>query len=185
MVIGGLAVIARGVRRFTTDIDAVVQGDAIEIDAVLRQLARRRIVPRIANATAFARTNLILLVQHEPSGVELDVSLGWTGFEREALAARSSVTFGGVTVPMAAAEDLVIFKLLAARPRDIDDATALIALHPKMDSTRIRRRVQELAALIDEPQRVQLLDRLLREGRRTSRPRTRAPIKRAKKSNKR
>jgi hypothetical protein len=29
MVIGGIAVIARGVRRLTTDIDAAVRGDAI------------------------------------------------------------------------------------------------------------------------------------------------------------
>jgi len=169
MVIGGLAVIARGVRRWTTDIDAVVEGDAIEIPALLQQLAKQRIVPRIPNAKAFAQTNLILLVQHEPSGVELDVSLGWTGFEREALAARSDVTFGPVTVPMALPEDLVIFKVLAARARDIDDATALIALYPSMDLTRVRRSVAKLAQLIDEPQRVQILEKLLKDARGASR----------------
>ena len=31
MVIGGIAVIARGVRRFTTDIGAAIRGDEIEI----------------------------------------------------------------------------------------------------------------------------------------------------------
>jgi hypothetical protein len=40
MLIGGLAVIARGVRRFTTDIDAVVQGDAVELDGLMQSLAQ-------------------------------------------------------------------------------------------------------------------------------------------------
>lgn len=35
MIIGGIAVIARGVRRFTTDIDAAVRGDAITIERLL------------------------------------------------------------------------------------------------------------------------------------------------------
>jgi len=33
MVIGGIAVIAHGVQRMTTDIDAVVQGDAVSVMA--------------------------------------------------------------------------------------------------------------------------------------------------------
>jgi hypothetical protein len=35
MVIGGIAVIAHGVRRFTTDIDAAILGDAISIERLL------------------------------------------------------------------------------------------------------------------------------------------------------
>lgn len=68
MLIGGLAVIARGVRRFTTDIDAVVQGDAVELDRLLQSLARNHIVPRIPDAKVFATANLILLAVHDPSG---------------------------------------------------------------------------------------------------------------------
>ena len=44
MIIGGIAVIARGVRRMTTDIDAVVQGDAISIDTLVTTLAEHGIV---------------------------------------------------------------------------------------------------------------------------------------------
>jgi hypothetical protein len=163
MVIGGLAVIARGVRRFTTDIDAVVQGDAVDLSALLKSLARNNIVPRIPDAKAFATANLILLVAHEPTGVELDLSLGWTGFEREALEARSPVAFGLLRIPTASAEDLVIFKVVAAREVDLQDARTLMALYPKIDLDRIRSRVRELAALMDEPGRLALFDQLVRE----------------------
>lgn len=180
MLIGGLAVIARGVRRFTTDIDAVVQGDAVELDDLLRALALRRIIPRIPDASAFAAANLILLVTHEPSGVDLDISMGWTGFEREALGLRSNVTFGPLRVPTASAEDLVIFKVVAARPVDVEDARTLFALYPKIDVARVRMRVGELASLMEEPGRVALLERLLVE--RNSNKVTRAPRASSKRS---
>jgi hypothetical protein len=47
MVIGGIAIIARGVRRMTTDIDAVVRGDRADVPTLLRLLAKKRIVARI------------------------------------------------------------------------------------------------------------------------------------------
>lgn len=163
MLIGGLAVIARGVRRFTTDIDAVVQGDSVDIDTLVRILQRHKIVPRIPDPTSFAARNLILLVTHEPSGVDLDISMGWTGFEREALTERSPVAFGTVKVPVASPEDLLIFKIVAGRPIDLDDAKALLALYPKIDLARVRMRVRELADLMEESGRVATLERLLRD----------------------
>src|SRR5687767_3454020 len=66
MVIGGIAIIARGVRRMTTDIDVVVRGDETTPAAMLRKLATRRIVPRIDDAEAFARERLVLLLRHTP-----------------------------------------------------------------------------------------------------------------------
>lgn len=163
MVIGGLAVIARGVRRFTTDIDAVVQGDTVDVNALLKSLARNDIVPRIPDAKAFATANLILLAAHEPSGVELDLSFGWTGFEREALEARSQVAFGPVRIPVASAEDLIIFKVVAARAVDLQDARTLMTLNPAIDLDRIRSRVGELAELMEEPGRLAVLERLLKD----------------------
>lgn len=187
MLIGGLAVIARGVRRFTTDIDAVVQGDAVDVDVLLAALAQHGIVPRIPDARAFATSNLILLVTHEPSGVDLDISMGWTGFEREALGLCSNVAFGPLRVPIASAEDLVIFKVVAARPVDIEDARTLLALYPKIDLARVRMRVRELANLLDEPGRVTVLEQLVCErnstpDRRRSRAATRTPRGKAKRA---
>ena len=57
MVIGGIAVIAHGVQRMTTDIDAVIQGDSVQIRELLSVLRQHRILPRIDDAEAFAATN--------------------------------------------------------------------------------------------------------------------------------
>jgi hypothetical protein len=101
MIIGGLAVISRGVRRMTTDIDAAVRGDAVRVDRLLDGFARSGIEPRIDDAAAFARRNLVLLLRHRATGVDLDVSLSWTAFEHDALASATPCRFGAVRVPMA------------------------------------------------------------------------------------
>jgi hypothetical protein len=126
MIIGGIAVIARGVRRMTTDIDAAVRGDAVELERLVGALKKKRMVPRIPRAEQFARANLVLLVRHEPTGVDLDISLAWTAFEQEALGARERVRYGRVAVPMARPEDLVIYKAMAHRPKDVEDAQSLL-----------------------------------------------------------
>lgn len=158
MIIGGIAIIARGVRRFTTDIDAAVRGDAITLPRLVRVLAEHHIAPRIAGAQAFARENLVLLLRHEPSGVDLDVSLAWSAFEHEALEAASPTRFGRLKVPMSTPADLVVFKAIAGRPRDLEDAAALLALYPAIDLARTRARIVELAALALEPELVTAFD---------------------------
>ena len=162
MVIGGIASIARGVRRMTTDIDVVVRGDETTPAAMIRALTTRRIVPRIADAEAFASERLVLLLRHEPTGVDLDLSFGWTRFEHEALEARSDATYGSVVAPMARAEDLVIFKAMAARPKDIEDATSLMLMYKEIDVDRVRRHLAELAELADESSLMSGLEEVIR-----------------------
>ena len=128
MIIGGIATIVRGVRRMTADIDAVVRGDDIRPRALLGILAKHRIAPRIERALEFARENLVLLLRHQPSGVDLDLSFGWTRFEHDALERRETARYGRVAAPMARAEDLVVFKAMAARPKDVEDACLAAAL---------------------------------------------------------
>jgi hypothetical protein len=152
MIIGGIAIIARGVRRMTTDIDVVVRGDAVAVETLLAILAERGIEPRIPDALAFARRSLVLLVRHRPTGVDLDVSLAWSAFEHGALERREDARYAGVVAPIATAEDLVVLKAIAARPKDYEDAETLLLLHPEIDVRRARRHLAELAELAGAPE---------------------------------
>lgn len=181
MVIGGIAVIAHGVRRMTTDIDAALRGDRIDVASVLRALAKKRIVPRIEDAERFARESLVLLLRHEPTAVDFDVSLAWTDFEHEAIGAASVTSFGAVTAPMARPEDLVVFKAIAGRPKDIEDATALLTLYPRMDLSRLRKRVSQLAALAEEPGLASGLETAIARSA-TKHARSRPPTQRSRRS---
>ena len=181
MVIGGIAVIARGVSRFTADIDACVLGDAITPERLAAILARHEIEPREPDAIAFARQSLVLLVRHRPTRIELDVSFGWSAFEQAALSEATPVKYGRVVVPIAGVADLVVYKVIAARGKDLDDVASLLALYPKLDLAAIRRRVAELAELADEPAYLETLAKLLSARRAATRAhRTRKPANRRK-----
>jgi hypothetical protein len=159
MCIGGVAVIAQGVRRTTTDIDVTLRAEGVDLDALLRRLARHKIHPRIDDAVTFARRSQVLLLEHLPSGVELDVSLAWLAFEHEALAAPVMIDFGGITAPAAKPEDLIIYKLFAARPQDLKDAEALLLMHrAEIDLARVRVVLEHLGEMADEPGIARRLD---------------------------
>jgi hypothetical protein len=164
MLIGGMAVIARGVPRLTRDVDATVAGGMIDLDGLVSQLAAQDLVPRIDDAVRFAAANQVLLLRHRPSGIDVDLSIAWLPFETEALALSDLLDLGGVSVRVARAEDLVVYKAVAFRPQDQQDIERLLTLHgPKMDLVRVRRIVGEFADAMDEPDRVGRLDAIIRD----------------------
>lgn len=62
MIIGGIAVIARGVPRQTIDIDATVSAADLDLEQVVQTLATHKITPRIGDALAFAHARQVLLL---------------------------------------------------------------------------------------------------------------------------
>ncbi len=162
MLIGGLAVIARGVIRHTDDADATVWASRTDVQSLLAALADEGIVGRIPDVLAFAETSQVLLLVHEASRTPMELSLAWLPFEEEAIARAERLDLGGVELPVAVAEDLVIYKAVAWRDRDRADVERLLRLHgPGIDLPRVRRLVAEFAEALDEPERVAELDRLI------------------------
>lgn len=162
MIIGGIAVIARGVARLTKDIDATIAGGDADLDLVVEALASRRIVPRIANAVKFAQESHVLLLRHEPSGVEVDLSLAWLPFELDAIAAAELVSVHGTRIRVPRVEDLVIYKIVGWRPQDQQDVERLVALHGvRMDMSRVKRLTHELAEALEDPERANEVEDLL------------------------
>jgi hypothetical protein len=63
LVIGGIAVIARGVPRATIDIDATIWAPDQSPEFLLDALCHHQILPRIREAAAFARERQVLLLR--------------------------------------------------------------------------------------------------------------------------
>lgn len=166
MIIGGIAVIARGIPRQTVDIDATVWAEGLDLDRLFGALAAEGIEPRIPDARGFARQHQVLLLRHPASGTPLEVSLAWLPFEREALARASTVDFGGVTVSVALPEDLIIFKAVAWRDRDRADIERLLVRYgDQVDMDRIRALVAEFADVLETPDRPAAFDALVTRAR--------------------
>lgn len=162
MIIGGIAVIARGVPRSTVDVDATIWGAAVSLDAIFATLAGEEIIPRVPDAEKFARRHQVLLLKHRPTGTPLEISIGWLPFEHEAMSRASAVDFGGLSIPVAQAEDLVIYKAVAWRKRDQEDVERLLLLHGAgIDLDRVRNLVRQFAEALEEPERIEQFEALV------------------------
>ena len=166
MLIGGIAVIARGVPRKTDDVDATVWAPELDVAELLGRLAEHGIVPRISDAEAFAEQAQVLLLRHEPSGTPMEITLARLPFEEDALARAERIDIGTTAVPVALAEDLVVYKVVAARERDQADVERLLLLHgDAIDLGRVRRLVRAFADALDEPERVEAFEAIVRRSR--------------------
>jgi predicted nucleotidyltransferase len=171
MIIGGIAVILRGAVRQTNDIDATVWAEGVDLDALLSGLGRHGIAGRIDDAAQFARDHQVFLLRHVPTGTPMELSLAWLPFEATALQRAESLDVEGLRVPVALAEDLVVYKAVAWRDRDRADIERLLILHgDEIDLAYVRRMVAEFAALLGEPERASDFERLIERARRKQEP---------------
>jgi predicted transcriptional regulator len=72
---------------------------------------------------------------------------------------------GGIALPIPTPEDLVVMKAIAHRARDLGDIEGIVAMHPRLDTVRIRRLVREFAEVLEAPEIVADLDRALGRAR--------------------
>jgi hypothetical protein len=160
--IGGLAVQRWGEPRETVDVDLTLltgfTNESAYVSALLIAFE-----PRIPNAAEFARINRVLLLRAN-SGVGLDIALGGLPFEESAVARSTLFTFPpDVSLRTCSAEDLVVFKAFADRPKDwVDVEGILIRQAPTMEWDYVRTQLAQLAELKEAPELVDKLERLRR-----------------------
>lgn len=149
-VIGGLAVALRGQPRMTVDVDMVIAADVEAALSAAADLADAPFEPLFAGVEDVVRRAFILPLRHRRTGVRLDIAVGMSGFEREAVGRATGVPLGGITVPVVTVEDLLVMKALAGRPQDDQDILGIIALKgADIDWENCLHRARELGAAID------------------------------------
>ena len=155
--IGGLAVLRWGEPRETVDVDITLLtgfgGEAAYVAALLASFE-----PRLGDAAEFARVHRVLLLQAR-SGVGLDIALGGLLFEESAVDRSSLFTFPpDVSLRTCSAEDLLVLKAFADRPKDwVDVDGVIIRQSGQLDWDYVRTHLAPLAELKDAPE---ILDRL-------------------------
>jgi hypothetical protein len=126
MLIGGQAVLLHGRPRLTDDIDATLGVGPDRLPAVLAACAAIGLDPLPENVPGFVAETFVLPTRHAPTGMRVDLIFSTLPYEAEAIARAVSVSIGGAEVPFATAEDLLIHKLFAGRPRDLEDAVGVV-----------------------------------------------------------
>jgi len=159
--IGGVGVSLIAGARATQDVDAVLWLDTGELESFVQSGAPHGFMGRISDAPEFARRNRVLLLQHQPTGINVDLSCGALPFEEEMIARARELVIGSVRIKVASPEDLIITKAVAHRPRDIADIEAILNIEPALDFERIRFWVSQFAEALEMPELMEDLEKLL------------------------
>lgn len=163
MFIGGVAVIGSGVPRSTVDIDATVLAMNLRLDQLFETAERHGFRSRIDDAPGFARAHQVVLLEHTSTGIPVDITLASLPFEAEAIRSSIEISYMGTAIRIPAPDDLLIYKLVAARPRDLEDAENLLLLYGlRLDFTRIRDVIGQFAEALDDPGRLETWDSMVR-----------------------
>ncbi|MGQ9627691.1 MAG: nucleotidyl transferase AbiEii/AbiGii toxin family protein [Anaerolineae bacterium] len=151
MVIGGLAVQYWGEPRFTRDVDITVAVPFEESEDFIRQVLEN-FTPRVADATDFARRTRMILIK-ATNGCEVDISLSVPGYEERALERAIEYELAeGKKIRLCSAEDLIIHKAVAGRPRDLQDIEGIVYRQgDRLDVDYIHSWLKEFAAALEEP----------------------------------
>jgi predicted nucleotidyltransferase len=81
----------------------------------------------------------VLPVTDAQTNLRVDLIFSFTPYEMEAIRRAVGVVFDTVTVRFASAEDLIFHKLVAGRPRDIEDVSGVLARNHSLDEVYLAR----------------------------------------------
>ena len=125
-LIGGLAATVRGRVRATEDINLVVGCGVDRALGLLKASDAAGFAPAVDEVRELIEIAFVLPLEHIGTGVRIDLALGLTLFEQEAIGRATETAIAGGSIPVVTAEDLLIMKLLADRPQDQQDIVGLI-----------------------------------------------------------
>lgn len=157
--IGGLAVQRWGEPRETVDVDLTLLTGFGDEDRFVSTLLER-FEPRVDQPAAFARANRVLLLKAR-SGVGLDIALGGLPFEELAVSRATLFTFPpDVPLRTCSAEDLIVLKAFADRPKDWVDVEGIILRQAgTIDWDYVRLHLAPLVELKEAPEILEQLER--------------------------
>lgn len=150
MVIGGQAVLLYGEPRLTRDIDITLGVDVDRQADVLGVATSLRITP-LVDPQSFTRDTMVLPCLEPASGIRIDFIFSFTLYERQAIDRAAHISIGHARVRFATPEDLIVHKMLAARPRDHEDVTGIVLKQPHLDLAYVRHWLAEFAAATSQP----------------------------------
>jgi hypothetical protein len=125
-VFGAQAVVLWGRPRLTADIDVTVRMDPEEPERLVQALEEAGFSLRFGAGPEFVRLTRVLPFVHDATGLPLDIVLAGPGLEELFLSRAVPVTIGNAVIPVISPEDLVATKILAGRPKDIEDVRSIL-----------------------------------------------------------
>lgn len=156
MVIGGPAVLLYGEPRLTKDID-VALGTGLERWPQVRTMVQQLGFRPLPVDSNFTQETMVFPCEDSNTGIRLDFIFSYSPYEQQAMERVKGVPLGRATVRFTSAEDVVIYKIIAGRPRDLEDVQSILMKNKDLDKDYIQDWLRAFSETLQEP----LLSRFL------------------------
>jgi hypothetical protein len=124
LIVGGYAVAAHGLPRYTGDLDAWVWVDSENASRVLRSLEAFGFADLGLSVEDFKQADRVVQLGYPPYRIDILTSIEGVEFN-DAWTRRVVIDLDGVEVPFIGRDDLIANKRTAGRPQDIADVQRL------------------------------------------------------------
>jgi len=164
---GAQAAIVHGSARLTADVDITVEQGTVPTRELIRAMEGAGFALRIPDSEDFVARTRVVPLTDERTRLPVDLVLAGAGFEELFMERARVMDVGGARIPVARAEDLVAMKVLAGRPKDLEDALAVIAANgEELDLDLVRSTLHSLEEALAQSDLLPALEGLLRDARR-------------------
>ncbi|GAB4412006.1 MAG: hypothetical protein OHK0032_08030 [Thermodesulfovibrionales bacterium] len=133
MIIGGQAVLLYGEPRLTRDIDITLGVNTERLEYILKLIREIPLKPLPADIYDFVKTTMVLPCLHEDTGIRVDLIFSFSAYESNAISRARRIPISGREVSFASPEDVIIHKIFAGRPRDLEDVKTILLKNPGLD----------------------------------------------------
>jgi len=104
----------------------------------------------VENEKEFVSKTMVLPAIEAQSGIRVDFIFSYSPYERQAIERAREVRLGRTTIRFGSLEDVVIHKVIAGRPRDMEDIRSILLKNKKYDSNYIEKWLKEFNAASGE-----------------------------------
>jgi len=139
MLIGGQAVLLYGEPRLTRDVDVTLGVGPGRLPELLEWVRGNGWQVLVEAPAEFVEKTMVLPCLEPVSGIRIDLIFSFSLYEQQALKRARRVPIGGIQVCFASLEDLMIHKVLAGRPRDLEDLRIVLLKNPAFDLEYVHR----------------------------------------------
>ena len=137
--------------RLTGDVDVTVRLVPEDPTALVEAMGAVGFDLRVRDVDDFVQRTRVLPFLHLETDLPLDLVLAGPGLEEEFARDAVRIPIAGTSIPFISAGDLIVTKILAGRSKDLDDVRGIIlAQGPALDVARIRTRLRQIEAALDQ-----------------------------------
>ena len=163
-VFGAQAAIFPGVARATADVDVTLDPAGHAPAAIVGALKTGGFRLRIEDPEFVVQTRVLPVVH--AGGVPVDVILAGPGIEELFFERVVHRIVDGTDVPIASAEDVVVMKVLAGRPKDLEDVRGIVSANRRsLDAGHVRAMLDLLERALDRSDLLPIFENILAEAR--------------------